>query len=79
MNAPNTITRAVIDVDNSGTINAGDTDITSGALSANVAQNGSINVLVEVSVNASVATGSAVQVYLGDAATGADDQRAVAA
>lgn len=70
VNAPNTITRAVIDVDNSGTINAGDTDITSGALSANVAQNGSINVLVEVSVSASAATGSAVQVYLGDAATG---------
>ena len=70
VNAPNTITRAVIDVDNSGTINAGDTNILAGALSANVAQNGSINVLVEVSVNASAATGSAVQVYLGDAATG---------
>ncbi|HEY8186345.1 MAG TPA: hypothetical protein VIF64_09765 [Pyrinomonadaceae bacterium] len=70
VNAPNTITRAVIDVDNSGTINAGDTDITGGALSANIAQNASINVLVEVTVSATAATGSSVQVYLGDASTG---------
>src|ERR1700682_1441953 len=49
VNAPNTVTRAVIDVDNSGTITPGDTDITTGALSANVAQNGNIHVLVEVS------------------------------
>lgn len=70
VNAPHTVTNAVIDVDNSGTINAGDTDITSGALSANVAQNGNIHVLVEVSVSAGAATGSAVQVFLGDASTG---------
>src|ERR1043166_4657580 len=41
VNGPGTITRAVIDVDNSGTINAGDTDIkTNGAdvISANVEQ-----------------------------------------
>jgi hypothetical protein len=70
VNAPNTITRAVIDVDNSGTINAGDTDITGGALSANIAQNASVNVLVEVTVSATAATGSSVQVFLGDASTG---------
>src|ERR1700730_9239921 len=70
VNAPNTVTRAVIDVDNSGTITPGDTDITTGALSANVAQNGNIHVLVEVSVSASAATGSSVQVFLGAAATG---------
>lgn len=70
VNAPNTVTRAVIDVDNSGTITPGDTDITTGALSANVAQNGNIHVLVEVSVSASAATGSSVQVFLGDASTG---------
>ena len=67
------ITRAVIDVDNSGTINAGDTDIkTNGAdvLSANIAQNGFINVLVEVSINGGATTGTTVQVLLGDAATG---------
>jgi hypothetical protein len=71
--SPATITRAVIDVDNSGTINAGDTDIkTNGAdvLSAPIAQNASIHVLVEVSVNAGAAAGQSVQVFLGDASTG---------
>lgn len=70
---PGTITRAVIDLDNSGTINGGDTDIfTNGAdvLSANIAQNGSIRVLVEVSVNAGATAGQTVQVLLGDASTG---------
>ncbi len=70
VNAPNTVTRAVIDVDNSGTINTGDTDITGGALSAAIAQNGSIHVLVEVSVNSSVSAGQNVTVTLGDATTG---------
>jgi hypothetical protein len=67
---PGTITRAVIDVDDSGTINAGDTDInTNGAdvVSANILQNGNIRVLVEVSINAGAATGQSVQVILGDA------------
>src|SRR3982074_1135860 len=50
VNAPHTVTQAVIDVDGSGTINAGDTDITAGALSVNVAQNANIHVLVEVTV-----------------------------
>src|SRR5205807_5720884 len=62
-----------IDIDNSGTINAGDTDIfTNGAavVSANIAQNGNIHVLVEVSINAGATTGQSVQVLLGDAATG---------
>jgi hypothetical protein len=70
VNAPNTVTRAVIDVDNSGTINTGDTDITSGALSAAIAQNGNIHVLVEVSVDAGVSAGQSVTVTLGDAASG---------
>ena len=70
---PASITRAVIDVDGSGTINAGDTDIkTNGAdvISANILQNANIHVLVEVSVNAGATTGQSVQVVLGDAATG---------
>ncbi len=71
VNAPHTVTRAVIDLDNSGTINSGDTDITAGALSAFIAQNGNIHVLVEVSVSGSAATGSSVTVTLGDTATGA--------
>jgi hypothetical protein len=66
-----TITRVVIDVDNSGTINGGDTDLTVGAVdSADILQNGSIHVLVEVSVNAGASAGQTVQVLLGDAATG---------
>ncbi len=70
---PGSITRAVIDLDNSGTIDGGDTDIfTNGAevLSAGIAQNGFINVLVEISVNAGATGGQTVQVLLGDAATG---------
>ncbi len=70
---PGAATRAVIDVDGSGTINAGDTDIrTNGAdvVSANILQNGNLRVLVEVSINAGATAGQAVQVLLGDAATG---------
>lgn len=69
VNAPNTVSRAVIDVDGSGDFSVGDTDITSGALSANILQNANIHVLVEVSVGA-VASGSTVTVFLGDASTG---------
>jgi hypothetical protein len=72
---PGTVTRAVIDVDNSGTINAGDTDIMIAAVdSANILQNGNIHVLVEVSINAGATAGQSVQVLLGDAA--ADNQAA---
>ncbi|MGQ0763555.1 MAG: beta strand repeat-containing protein [Acidobacteriota bacterium] len=69
---PGAITRAVIDDDNNG-FDAGDADIfTNGAdvLSANIAQSGSIRVLVEVSVNAGATAGQTVQVLLGDASTG---------
>jgi hypothetical protein len=68
--APATITRTFIDVDNSGTINGGDTDITGvTADSAAIAQNGSIHVLVEVTIGAATA-GQTVQVLLGDTAAG---------
>lgn len=67
VNAPHTVTRAVIDVDSSGDINGGDTDITGGALSAAVAQNGNIHVLVEVSVSAGALPGQSVTATLGDA------------
>lgn len=73
VSGPGVITRAVIDVDNSGTINAGDTDVyTNGSDvdSANIAQNGNIHVLVEVSVNAGATPSQSVQVLLGDAALG---------
>jgi hypothetical protein len=69
--SPAAITQAVIDANNSGTINGGDTDIlTNGAdvLSSSLAQNGFIDVLVEVSVNPGATSGQSVHVYLGDAA-----------
>ncbi len=71
--SPATITRAVIDVDNSNSINAGDTDIQGNAadvVSASIAQNAFINVLVEVSVNGGATAGQSVDVFLGDAASG---------
>jgi hypothetical protein len=70
---PGTISQAVIDVDNSGTINGGDTDIKgNGAdvLSASIAQNAAIHVLVEVSVNGGASSGQTVQILLGDSASG---------
>ena len=71
--SPGTITRAVIDVDNSADFSAGDVDIlTNGAdvTSAAIAQGSSINVLVEVSINGGATAGQTVQVFLGDASTG---------
>ncbi len=66
-----TITRTFIDLDNSGTINAGDTDITNAtADSANIAQNGLIHVLVEVSIGGGASAGQTVQVLLGDTSAG---------
>jgi hypothetical protein len=78
---PGTITREVIDLDSSGTINAGDTDLMVGAVdSAFIAQNGSIHVLVEVSVNGGATAGQSVQVLLGDAGgVSPFDNQAVAA
>src|ERR1041384_4964338 len=72
VSATGTITNMVIDLDNSGTINGGDTSLMGGSAvdSAAIAQNGSIHVLVEVSVSAGATAGQTVQVTLGDAATG---------
>lgn len=70
-----TVTRAVIDSGTTaGTIDAGDTNIlTNGAdvISNSIAQNGFIDVLVEVSVDAGAASGSTISVQLGDSTTGA--------
>lgn len=79
--SPATITRAVIDVDNSNSINAGDTDIqgnVADVLSASIAQNVFIDVLVEVSVNGGATAGQSVDVFLGDAGGGSpfDNQAA---
>ncbi|MEQ1642211.1 MAG: hypothetical protein ABL959_02050 [Pyrinomonadaceae bacterium] len=68
-----TIAAAVIDVDSSGTLNGGDTDVlTNGSdvLSASIAQNGYVDVLVSVNVNSNATSGSSINVQLGDASTG---------
>ncbi|MDQ6788112.1 MAG: hypothetical protein M3033_15010 [Acidobacteriota bacterium] len=68
-----TVSAAVIDVDGSGTINAGDTDVLTNAadvVSASIAQNGFIDVLVSVNVSNSATPSSVISVQLGDAATG---------
>jgi hypothetical protein len=64
-----TVTQAVIDVDGSSTINGGDTDILTNVAdvtSAPVAAGGSIDVLVELTVNAGATPGDTIQVLLGD-------------
>lgn len=80
-----TVTRAVIDSGTTaGVIDASDTNIFTNAadvVSASIARNGFIDVLVEVSVNSGAASGSTINVQLGDAATGAPtyDNQPVAA
>jgi hypothetical protein len=78
-----TVTAAVIDVDKSGTINAGDTDIfTNGSAvtSANVLQDGTLFVIVRVTVNSGAATASTINIQLGDAAGGSPwDNKVLAA
>src|SRR6185503_9830816 len=65
LSGPGTITRAVIDVNGSGTIDGPDTDILAAAVdSADISQNNSIAVLVEVSINAGASAGQVVQVFL---------------
>jgi uncharacterized repeat protein (TIGR01451 family) len=79
---PAIITDIVIDTDGSQTVNASDTDIKNNAtdvLSAPLAPNGFINVLVRILVNITAAQGDAITVTLGDAETGSptfDDQAA---
>jgi hypothetical protein len=80
--SPATITNVVIDLNNNGAIDGGDTLLTGGAIdSAPIAQNGVIHVLVEVSVNGGATAGQSVQVFLGDATTGSPtyDNQPVAA
>lgn len=71
LSGPGVVTNAVIDVDNSGTINVGDVAIFGNAAdvtSASISQGSSINVLVEVDINLAASAGQTVQVFLGDAA-----------
>ena len=68
-----TLAAAAIDVDGSGTINTGDTDILANgadALSASIAQNGFVDVIVSVNINSNAAVASTINIRLGDATTG---------
>jgi hypothetical protein len=72
LSGPATVQKAVIDVNNNG-IDAGDTDILTNAadvLSASIAHNATLTVVVRVNVNAAATAGQTVSVTLGDASTG---------
>jgi hypothetical protein len=73
LTGPGTITAAVIDMDSSNTITAGDTNIFSNGADVlhSLAQNASATIVVRVTVSAAASAGDTVQVFLGDAATGA--------
>lgn len=70
---PGTITAAVIDMDSSNTITAGDINIFSNGADVlhALAQNASATIVVRVTISAAASAGDTVQVFLGDAATGA--------
>jgi hypothetical protein len=72
LSGPATVQSAVIDLTNNG-LDASDTDIRGNAadvLSASVARNASITVIVRVNINAAAAAGSTVNVRLGDSSGG---------
>ncbi|HEV2799847.1 MAG TPA: hypothetical protein VGW12_05085 [Pyrinomonadaceae bacterium] len=73
LTGPGTITAAVIDMDGSNTITAGDTNIFSNGADVlhTLAQNASATIVVRLTVSAAASPGDTVQVFLGDAATGA--------
>lgn len=73
LTGPGTITNAVIDMDGSNTITAGDVNVFSNGADVlhALAQNASATIIVRVTVSAAAAAGDTVQVFLGDAATGA--------
>ena len=73
LTGPGVITAAVIDMDSSNTITVGDINIFSNAADVlhALAQNASATIVVRATVNAGASAGDTVQVFLGDAATGA--------
>ncbi|HEY9402213.1 MAG TPA: hypothetical protein VIQ24_06015 [Pyrinomonadaceae bacterium] len=73
MTGPGTITAAVIDMDGSNTITAGDINVFSNGADVlhALAQNATATVVVQATISSSASAGDTVQVFLGDAATGA--------
>ncbi|HXM50631.1 MAG TPA: hypothetical protein VN956_22505 [Pyrinomonadaceae bacterium] len=73
LTGPGVVTAAAIDVNGNGVIDAGDTDIKSNGadvLSASIAQNGHVDVIVTVTASANANSNAAINVRLGDAASG---------
>jgi hypothetical protein len=73
LTGPGVITAAVIDMDASNTITAGDVNVFSNGADVlhSLAQNASATIVVRVTINAAASAGDTVQVFLGDAVTGA--------
>lgn len=73
MTGPGTITAAVIDMDSSNTITVGDINILSNGADVlhALAQNATATIVVRATVSAAASAGDTVQIFLGDAATGA--------
>ncbi|HLL13976.1 MAG TPA: hypothetical protein VK388_02750 [Pyrinomonadaceae bacterium] len=73
LTGPGTITAAVIDMDGSNTITVGDINVFSNGADVlhALAQNATATVVVQVTISAAASAGDTVQVFLGDAATGA--------
>ncbi|HEV7903263.1 MAG TPA: hypothetical protein VGO96_05425, partial [Pyrinomonadaceae bacterium] len=73
LTGPGVITAAVIDMDGSNTVTAGDINILSNGADVlrALAQNASATIVVRATINAAASAGDTVQVFLGDAATGA--------
>jgi hypothetical protein len=73
LTGPGTVTNAVIDMDGSNTITVGDINIFSNGADVlhALAQNATATVIVRVTISAAASSGDTVQVFLGDAATGA--------
>lgn len=70
---PGVVSAAAIDVNGNGVIDAGDTDIKgngSDVLSASIAQNGHVDVIVTVTANTNANSNDVINVRLGDAAGG---------
>jgi hypothetical protein len=72
VSGPVTVTRAVIDTNTNGSIDAADTDIRGNAAAittASIAANAGFPVLVEIRANSNATTGTAVTINVGDTAT----------
>ncbi len=72
LTGPGTVTAAAIDLNGNGSIDSGETNILTNSadvISASIAQNGYVDVIVTVSVDAAASPSSTINVRLGDTTT----------